>query len=50
MLVMRRTAFTAVAIPVIEVMGRYDQYYGRDQEVVFYAVEKLLCKQEYKTN
>ena len=50
MLVMRRTAFTAVAIPVIKVMGRYNQYYGRNKEVVFNVVEKLFCKQEYKTD
>lgn len=44
MLVMGRTAFTTVAIPVIQVMGGYYQYNGWYEEVVFYTVEKLLCK------
>ena len=50
MLVMGRTAFTPVAIPVIQVMGGYYQYNGRYEEVVFYTVEKLLCKKKYKAN
>jgi len=49
MLVMWRTAFAPVAIPVIQVMGRYDQYNSRNYEVAFNAVIKLLGDQKKET-
>ena len=50
MLVMRRTAFAALAKPVIEIMCSNDQYNCGDQQIDLIIVKELFGSQENKTN
>ena len=44
MLVVRRIAFTPVAIPVIKIMCCNDQDNCRNEKIIFNAVKELFCE------
>jgi len=47
---MGRTAFNAVAKPVIDVMRSDDECNGRDQKINLMRMEELFGEQENKAN